>query len=156
MFGEVGYGVALGQIAAEPLAGLAFVHLNTGGFTESSGSGAAALSGSSGTDDVGYSTLGARAASAWVVAPNMTLIPHAAALWQHAIGPVTPTAALAFATTGAPFTVSGVPLARDAALVEAGVDLSINAQVTLAVFYSGNLAGNVQDNAIQGNVRWRF
>jgi len=156
VFGEVGYGLALGPIAAEPLAGLAFVHLNTGGFTEGGGTGAAALGGSSGTDDVGYSTLGARAASAWVVAPDMTLIPHAAALWQHAIGPVTPTAALAFATTGAPFTVSGVPLARDAALVEAGVDLRINAQVTLAVFYSGNLAGNVQDNAIQGNVRWRF
>ncbi|MGA3309463.1 MAG: autotransporter outer membrane beta-barrel domain-containing protein [Xanthobacteraceae bacterium] len=156
VFGEVGYGMAFGQIATEPFAGFAFVHLNTEGFAESGGTGIAALSGSGSSDDIGYSTLGARAATNWVLADAMVLTPHASAAWQHAFGPVTPTAALAFETNGAPFTVAGVPLARDAALVEAGFDLHLNTQVTLAVFYFGELAGRVQDNSVRGNLSWQF
>ena len=35
VFGEVGYGLALGGVAVEPFAGLAYVHLRTAGFAES-------------------------------------------------------------------------------------------------------------------------
>lgn len=156
VFGEVGYGIAFGPIAAEPFAGLAFVNLHTTSFNETGGGGAAALSGSAGTNDVGYSTLGARAATDWLLANGMVLTPHASAAWQHAFGPITPTAALAFETNGAPFTVSGVPLATDAALVQAGFDLHVNTRVTLGLYYFGELAGHVQDSAVQGNFRWRF
>ncbi len=156
VFGEVGYGIAFGAIATEPFVGLAYVDLRTGSFSEAGGSGAAALTGSAGSSDVGYSTLGARAATDWLVAKGMVLTPHASAAWQHAFGPVTPTAALAFETNGAPFTVSGVPLATDAALVQAGFDLHVNPHVTLGLYYFGELAGHVQDNSVQGNLRWRF
>lgn len=156
VFGEVGYGVAFGQIATEPFAGFAFVHLNTEGFAESGSTGIAALNGSSSSDDIGYSTLGARAATNWVLKDGMVLTPHASAAWQHAFGPVTPTAALAFESNGAAFTVAGVPLARDAALVEAGFDVHINAQITFGVFYFGQLAGSVQDNSVHGNLIWHF
>ncbi len=156
IFGEAGYGMAFGQIATEPFAGVAFVHLRTAAFAESGGAGIAALSGSGSTNDVGYSTLGARAATNWVLADGMVLIPHASAAWQHAFGPVMPTAALAFETNGALFTVAGVPLARDAALVEAGFDLHLNARITFGVFYFGELAGGVQDNSVRGNLNWQF
>ena len=156
VFGEVGYGIAFGPIATEPFAGLAFVNLHTTSFSETGGTGAAALSGSAGTNDVGYSTLGARAATDWLLASGMVLTPHASAAWQHAFGPITPTAALAFETNGAPFTVSGVPLATDAALVQAGFDLHVNTRITLGLYYFGELAGHLQDNAVQGNLRWRF
>jgi outer membrane autotransporter protein len=86
----------------------------------------------------------------------MVLTPHASAAWQHAFGAVTPTAALAFESNGAPFTVAGVPLARDAALVEAGFDLHLNTRVTFSVFYFGELAGGVQDNSVKGNLSWHF
>ena len=43
VFGEIGYGMAFGNVALEPLAGLAYVHLRNGSFLESGG--AAALSG---------------------------------------------------------------------------------------------------------------
>ena len=40
VFGEVGYGMALGNFALEPLAGLAYVHLRNGSFNESGGAAA--------------------------------------------------------------------------------------------------------------------
>jgi len=61
VFGEVGYGVALGNIAAEPFADLAWVHLHSGSFAESGG--LASLNGANGDQDVGYSMLGARFAT---------------------------------------------------------------------------------------------
>src|ERR1019366_9383598 len=61
IFGEVGYGVTFGQIAAEPFGELAFVHLGTDSFAETGG--IAALTGSGRSDNIGYSTLGGRAAT---------------------------------------------------------------------------------------------
>ena len=86
----------------------------------------------------------------------MLLTPQVTAAWQHAFGAVTPTTALAFQSTGAGFTISGVPLARDAALIEAGIDLHLTPQITLGLAYFGDLAGNVQDNTLQGNLMWKF
>ena len=61
VFGEVGYGMAFGSVAVEPLAGLAYVHVRDGSFLESGG--VAALSGSSANENTGYSFLGVRAAT---------------------------------------------------------------------------------------------
>ncbi len=154
VFGELGYGVALGTIAAEPFAGLAWVHLNTGSFTEAGG--VSALTGSGNSDDVGYSTLGARAATDFRLSNGMALIPCALLAWQHAFGEVTPTSSLAFATTDIAFGIAGLPLARDAALVEAGFDLRINPRATVGISYSGQLANNAQDHSVKGNFIWRF
>jgi hypothetical protein len=102
--------------------------------------GGAALNGATNTDDVGYSTLGARAAAAYALANGMTLMPRASAAWQHAFGEVVPQAALAFQSIGTAFTIAGVPIARDAALVAAGADLRISPRATLGLSYSGLLA----------------
>jgi len=92
-----------------------------------------ALSGSSNKDDVGYSTLGARWASNQLMPNGMLLVPRVSLAWQHAFGTVTPTAALAFRSTGAGFGIWGVPIARDAALVEAGGDLHLSLQTKLGI-----------------------
>ncbi|MHB8884609.1 MAG: autotransporter outer membrane beta-barrel domain-containing protein [Methylovirgula sp.] len=155
-FGELGYGIAFGQIATEPFAGLAFVHLNTGGFVETGGSGIAALSGAGNNDNIGYSTFGARAAINYALAYGLILTLRASAGWQHAVGAVTPAAALAFESNGATFTTSGVPLARDAALIQTGFDLHVDRQITFGVFYFGELANRVQDNSVTGNLIWHF
>ncbi len=91
-----------------------------------------------------------------MLANGFVLTPHLSAAWQHAVGNVTPAAALAFAGNGAPFVTAGVPLARDAALVEAGVDLNLSRQLALQLVYFGQLASRVQDNSVMGNLRWRF
>jgi outer membrane autotransporter protein len=154
LFGEVGYGVKFGAAVAEPFGGLAFVHLRTDGFAEAGG--IAALAGRSNSEDVGYSTLGVRAATTYQLANGMALTPRASVAWQHAFGDVTPAAALAFQSIGTPFTINGVPIARDAALVSAGADLRVTRQATVGVAYMGNLASNARDNSVKGVFSWKF
>lgn len=154
IFGEVGYGMTFGRIAAEPFGGLAFVHLHTDSFTEAGGG--AALIGAGSDDDVGYSNLGVRLASTYQLPNGMIVSPRISASWQHAFGDVTPVAALAFQAPGAGFTVAGVPIARDAALVSAGADVRINSRATLGIGYSGDLASNAVDNSVKGTFSWKF
>ncbi len=154
VFGEIGYGTALGSIALEPFAGLAFVRVSTRGFTETGG--AAALAGAGNSESVGYSSLGLRAATHYLLANGIALTPRASFAWQHAFDGVTPSAALAFASTGAAFTVTGVPIARDSALVDAGFDVDVNANARLGIGYVGRLASEAQDHGVKGNFRVRF
>lgn len=109
VFGEAAYPMLMGSAAIEPFAGLAFVHVDTDSFRERGG--VAALRGASEDEDLGYSTLGLRAATTWRLS-NMMVTPHASAAWQHAFGDLTPNAALAFLSTGTGFVVAGVPLAQ--------------------------------------------
>jgi outer membrane autotransporter protein len=154
VFGEVAYSVAFGRVAIEPFAGIAYVRVHDGGFLESSG--LAALSGSASNESIGYSSLGMRFASLWALENGTVLVPHASAAWQYAFGDVTPTAALAFAGTNAGFTVSGVPIAKTAALVEGGIDWRITAQIKLGVSYQGELAKSAQMNTAKGSFTWNF
>ena len=94
VFAELGYGMAFGDVAAEPYAGLAWVHLDTASFTETGG--VSSLTGTGNKDDVGYSTLGLRAAANYLLQNGMMLTPRALVAWQHAFGTVTPTAVLSF------------------------------------------------------------
>jgi outer membrane autotransporter protein len=154
VFGELGYGMSFGNIAAEPFAGVAWLHLSTDGFTESGG--VSALGGASGSDDVGYATLGARWASNYLMANGTMLMPRASLAWQHAFATLTPTTTLTLHNTGAAFGIWGVPIARDAALIEAGTDLQLSVQTKVGIFYAGQLATNAQDHSVKGNFTWRF
>ena len=84
----------------------------------------------------------------------MVLVPHASA--QHAFDDVTPGAALAFASTGIGFDISGVPLADNSLLVEGGLDLNLSPTATLGVSYSGQFASDLTDNAVKGRFTWIF
>ncbi len=156
-FGELGYRIDLGQtgfskVALEPFAGLAYVVLRSDGFSETGG--AAALTGSSDDTSLGYATLGLRAAtSARIQGIDLTL--RGALGWRHAFGELDPKATLAFAG-GSLFTIAGVPIARNAALVEAGLDLAITANATLGVSYAAQLASDAQDHAFKANLAVRF
>lgn len=154
VFGEVGYGLTFNRVAVEPLAGLAYVHLRDGSFLESGG--LAALSGASAKENIGYSFLGFRAATVVPLANGTVLVPRGTLQWQHAFGDVTPTAALAFQSTGAAFSIAGVPIARDAALVEAGFDWRFSPWAKLGAFYQGELAAHAQTHAVKGAFTWGF
>ena len=154
IFGEVGYGMSYGSIAAEPFASFAFVHLATDAFTEQGGS--AALRGAGSQADIGYSTLGARTATNQILSNGMLLTPRVSLAWQHAFGGLTPSAALTFLSTSTSFLVAGVPLAPDSALVDAGFDLRLRPQATIGVSYVGQLAGHAQDHALKGRFAWDY
>lgn len=76
--------------------------------------------------------------------------------WRHAFGNTQPTSTLAFIDGGSAFSVAGVPIARDTAVVELGLDASVAKNLTLGVAYSGQYGGGSHDNAISGRLAWRF
>jgi len=86
----------------------------------------------------------------------MLVTPRASVAWQHAFGELTPELALAFASSGIPFGISGVPLVRNSALIEAGLDLALGHDAVLGISYAGQLAGDLHDNGAQGRLTWRF
>ncbi|GAB4071956.1 autotransporter domain-containing protein [Ancylobacter sonchi] len=155
IFGEIGYGFAVQKLAIEPFAGLAYVHVSTDDFIETGAS--AGLTGSAGSMGVGYSSLGLRVATAMELSAGKVLEPHASVAWQYAFGDITPEAQMAFLSApGANFTVAGVPLAENTALVEIGADLSLSEQARIGLSYVGQFADNVTVNAVQANLTWRF
>jgi outer membrane autotransporter protein len=155
IFEEIGYSATVQNVALEPFAGLAWAHLNTGSFTEQAA--AVGLAVNSSASDVGYGTLGLRAATDIALSDGMVLSPRASAAWQYAFGDLTPVAALGFAGIGgAGFSVTGVPLARSTALLEVGADLRLTAALKLSLSYAGQFADNVRQNAVKGAVLWTF
>lgn len=157
-FGELGYRLdlgqtALGQVALEPFAGLAYVVLRSDRFTERGGS-SAALSGTGDDTGLGYTTLGLRAATTTRLS-GMDLTLRGGLGWRHAFGDVDPKTTLAFAGSN-PFAIAGLPIARDAALVEAGLDLGLGPNVSLGASYTAQLANDAQDHAFKANLAMRF
>ena len=125
----------------------------TDAFGESSA--VAGLSATSDDDDIGYTTLGIRAATSLPVAGAM-VTPSASLAWLHAVGDLTPEQTFRFASTGTGFGIAGVPLAQNRALIEAGIDITLSVDAVLGVSYSGRIAGDVEDRGIQGSLTWRF
>jgi len=76
--------------------------------------------------------------------------------WLHAFGDVSPAQGLAFAAFGQSFVTYGVPLAQDSALIDAGFDVVVGHEAMLGLFYTGQFADNVTDNAINGRLNWRY
>jgi outer membrane autotransporter protein len=148
VFGELAYRLDMGRSAIEPFVNLAYVHLNTDGFSETGGTIAALTSEDSTTQNT-FSTLGARASTQFAIDKTQAAL-HGMLGWQHAYDDVTPTAGFAF-DTGATFDISGVPIAQDALVVEAGFDLSLTNKATLGASYSGQVASDAQTHAFKVN-----
>ncbi|MDF2995130.1 MAG: hypothetical protein K0R27_767 [Xanthobacteraceae bacterium] len=150
VFGEAGYKLSAELASFEPFASLAYVNLNTDGFTERGGP--AALTARSSSEGVTYSILGVRAEAQ--LAPSASL--KAALGWQHAFGDTTPEREFSFASGSLPFVVTGVPIAEDAVVVEAGFDYAILPNTVLGIAYSGQLADEATDNSVKGSLVVKF
>ena len=153
VFGELAYGFSMGPARFEPFANLAYVNLHTDGFTERGG--AAALTGASSNTDATFTTLGLRASTTFDMGGS-TLTARGMLGWRHAFGDVTPQTAMRFAGTGNPFTIAGVPIARDAAVIEAGLDYAITPSATLGVTYGGQFGSGLSDQSVKANFNVRF
>jgi hypothetical protein len=122
--GELGYDLRAGGFEVEPFGGLAYVNAATGGFNEKGV--AAALTGKSGSEDITFTSLGARVGSTLPFADGRVAVRGTVA-WQHALDNVTPASTLAFnGGAGVPFTIDGIPIATDAVVLEAGLDWTLN------------------------------
>lgn len=152
VFGEVAYGTKIAQIGIAPFAGLAYVNLEVADFQEKGGG--ALLHGFGDNRGVTYSTLGTRTSIPLPVGLPAELVGMLA--WQHAFGDLNPVADLGFGAGLAPFSVTGAPIAEDAALVEAGLQLQPMANASLRLTYSGQLAADTTVNAVKGSATLRF
>lgn len=153
VFTDVGYAIPLNdRVTLEPFFGADFSDLRTRGFSESGGD--AALSGKSSTNNVGTTTLGLRAQTTFDVKDNAGRL-RGMLGWRHAYGDLNPEATMSF-DGSQPFTVAGNPLARDAAVMEVGVDLAMSKNATLGLAYSGQFGDGNRQNTGTVNVSWRF
>lgn len=151
-FGELGYRIDTSVAAFEPFANLAYVSLRSDGFGEQGG--AAALTSAAQTTNTTFTTLGLRASAGFTLG-TFDATARGMIGWRHAFGDTVPLSTLAFAGSDA-FTVAGVPIARNAAIVEAGLDLAIAATTTLGLSYSGQLASDAQQHSFKANLKFRF
>ena len=52
--------------------------------------------------------------------------------------------------------MAGVPIAADAAVIEAGADFSLQPNLTLGLSYAGQLGNGVRDHGVKANLLWKF
>lgn len=152
-FGELAYKFKAGQSAFEPFANLAYVNLSTDGFTEQGG--AAALTAQSGDAGVTYTTLGLRASTVFALGNGMTATARGTIGWVHAFGDTTPITTFAF-SGGSAFDIAGVPIASDAALLEAGLDLNLTPTAKIGINYGGQLSSGATDQTLGGALTVSF
>ena len=153
VFGELGYRIDTPIVSFEPFANLAYVNLHTDGFMEKGGGAALA---EAGTDsEVTYTTVGLRASTAFMLG-GTSVTARGMLGWRHAFGDTTPLSRAAFAG-GAAFAIAGVPIAEDAAVIEAGLDFGITRDATLGLSYTGQIGTDgTQDHGFNADLTVRF
>jgi outer membrane autotransporter protein len=151
-FGELAYGAEINGVRVEPYANIARVRLRTGSSGEQGG--ATALQTGKSADNITYTTLGVRAEHEFEIGSAQATLTGSLG-WRHASGDLTPTVTQRFAG-GSAFTVGGVPIARDSAVIEAGLDVALSRNATLNISYSGQLAATARDHSVKANLSVRF
>ncbi|MBX3530970.1 MAG: autotransporter domain-containing protein [Rhizobiaceae bacterium] len=153
VFGDVGYEAQFGRFAIEPFVGAAWVNLSTAGFTERGG--AAALSVAGANDSIGLTTVGLRAAVNFDLSDASHLTLRGMVGWRHAFGNLLPADSVAF-VGAAPFSVTGLPISQDAAIVELGMDFKVTKATTLGISYRGQFGAGAMSNGVNGLFSVRF
>ncbi len=151
-FTELGYRLGDGPVMMEPFVNLAYVNLHTDGFTESGG--LAALRSRGGDTSTTFSTVGLRGSSRFGAGPVDATV-RGLVGWRRAYGDITPQSVVSF-QGGDVFTVSGVPLAKDAVVVGAGLDVHVTARVTASVAFDGQFGSGATDRAVSASLRVLF
>ncbi|HTK00439.1 MAG TPA: autotransporter domain-containing protein [Bordetella sp.] len=153
VFGELGYKVDLGRRAnIEPFLNLAYVNQHAEGFNESGG--ADALHVGSQDMDTGFSTLGLRGTTHFTFNGTDFLLKGMVG-WRYAVGDVRPVATESF-QGGASFDISGVPIARNQAVVDLGVGVHITRNATISLSYNGQFSSRVNNQGVLGALNIAF
>lgn len=152
-FGETGYAIDLGASRVEPFANLAYVRSHSVAFTETGGD--ASLSGAKAASDVFFSTFGLRGDTRFQlgrISANLT----AGAGWRHAFADTTSLTMMRFASGGDAFAIRGVPVARNAAILDAGLGLALSGHTNIAIGYSGQFGNALSDQTAKATLSVSF
>ncbi|WP_247267438.1 MULTISPECIES: autotransporter serine peptidase EprS [Pseudomonas] len=154
VFGEAAYRLNLQPLALEPFANLAYVHLDTDGFTEK-GDGAALKSSGEQRDAV-LSTLGVRAVKRFNLSTQQALDVSGHLGWQHSLSDIDAEQHLRFASGSTPYAVGSSALVRDAALVGVQASLALSKDVRVNLDYNGQLANREKSHGVGLSLNWQF
>ena len=146
VFAELGYDVQVGNLALEPFAGLAHVEVDSDSFREQGGS--TSLSGDSEKDRATYSSLGLRARTASAEVAGVPLSVQSSLAWQRVLDEPGESSRLSLNGYDS-FTVKGVPVAQDTALVQLGVSARLAPQASLDLGYSGQIGDGYSDHGVR-------
>ncbi|WP_053043921.1 autotransporter outer membrane beta-barrel domain-containing protein [Pelagerythrobacter marensis] len=152
IYTEAAYGIEYGNARFEPFANLAYVDLGTDGFTEDGGP--ASLIAANQSSDATFTTLGVRG-EAQIDRGDMGTTLSGLLSWRHGFGDG-PTSTHRFDVGGDAFTVAGVPFARDALVIGAGVEMNLTKNASFGLSYSGQLGSGLSDHGLKANVGVRF
>jgi outer membrane autotransporter protein len=155
LFTELGYALPVGKASiVEPYLGLAWISQRAKGFNESGGS--AALSGQSQTDNVTTFTLGARGKTT-IEAGSREVRLSAGAGWRHASGDVDASRKMSFIQgNGATFQVAGAPIAKNAAVVDLGAEMTVGKNAAMGLSYNGQFGNGNTDSTGSLYLKYRF
>ncbi|MBB3212033.1 outer membrane autotransporter protein [Herbaspirillum sp. Sphag1AN] len=151
-FGELGYRIDQGNVQYEPFVNLTIIRQSSDSFIEHGN--LAALQSDSASMNTSFSTLGVRAASKFMV-DGIDWTAHGMLGWRHAYGDLLPSSQLTL-TGSTPFTVAGVPVASDAAVLQLGVEAPVAKNASFSVSYTGLTGNGLRDSALHAALRWAF
>ncbi|QAX85130.1 autotransporter outer membrane beta-barrel domain-containing protein [Pseudomonas sp. DTU12.3] len=154
VFAEAAYRLQLQPLALEPFANLAYVHVDTEGFTEKGD--AAALKSSGDQRDAVLSTLGVRAVKTFNLSNRQSLDVSGHLGWQHSLSDIDAEQHLRFASGGTPYSVESSALVRDAALVGVQASLALSKEVRVNLDYNGQLANREKLHGAGLSLNWQF
>lgn len=154
VFAEAAYRLHLQPLALEPFANLAYVHLDTEGFTEKGD--AAALKSSGDQGDAVLSTLGVRAIKTFNLSAAQSLDVSGHLGWQHSLSDIDAEQHLRFASAGTPYSVESSARVRDAAMVGVQASLALSRDVRVNLDYNGQLANREKLHGIGLSLNWQF
>ena len=152
-FGELAYQWGGQDAPLEAFANLAYVHHRTDGFNEA-GRTAARLTVDSDTMDTAFTTIGLRASRHFMLG-NVAANAHGSIGWRHAYGDIDTSSTNSILGSSA-FTVYGAPIAKDAALIEAGLNFNLSPSATLGLNYTGQIGSHAYQQGVNAVLRVRF
>ncbi|MBP1183755.1 autotransporter outer membrane beta-barrel domain-containing protein [Methylobacterium sp. PvR107] len=155
-FGEIGYRVGFAQGYVEPFVGGAAIHIRRDGFAEVGGASALTVYGRSYDVQTATAGLQGQAVLSDLFGTSTPIIARGLIGYRRAFGDVVPQALLAFGGGGQAFLTAGVPIARDALVASAGLDVQVARNVTLGLNYTGQVGERAQDHAVKGSFSYRW
>jgi len=155
-FIEASWRVGMGPATTlEPFVTLARVRTESDGFTETGGEAALAVQGR--VQAANLATVGLGMSRSYDQGDGRTAVLSGRLGWRHAWDDTAADGRHAFADSPAPaFTVQGLPVTEDALVAELGLDLDLKDRLSLTVDWSGQLASDLNANALAAALNWRF
>ena len=153
VYGGVGYTFDItDNFQVEPCADAAYIHQQSGDFTEAGG--LSALSHLDSEMNTWFTTVGVRAAFDFKLGQADSRI-TASAGWRHGFGDLNPAEQVRF-TGGDFFNVAGAPLAEDQAVLSAGWETQINEMISVGISYSAQFGDGNKSQNVTGQLNIRF